>query len=265
MKISVVTPCRNAGPYLAETLASVREAAANAPAVCIEHRVYDACSTDGTLGILRAQSFARWISEPDAGQASAVNRGWREASGDVLCFLCADDLWLPQTARCVAEAFQQNPGIDVVYGDYFFLEGMTGWQRPKTAGPFSAERLLRHNFLSQPATFLRRRVFEKFGPLREDLRFCMDHEYWLRIHRATTWLYVPQPLAIMRLHADAKTSSQLAEAWDEAARMTATYGAGRRFFWKALWMRLAGQYLYRLRRSVYRRIGAARAREGSES
>lgn len=261
MKICVVTPCKNGAAFLEETLSSVRAAAELAPGVEVEHRVHDACSTDGTVDILRRQTFADWVSEPDGGQAAAVNRGWRESTGDVLCFLCADDLWLPETAAKVAEAFGKNPEADVVYGDYFFLEGTTGWLRPKTAGAYSPERFQRHNFLSQPATFLRRRVFEKYGPLREDLNFCMDHEYWLRIHRDTRWLYLPEPLAVMRLHACAKTSAQLAPAWEEAARVAEQYGAGRRFFWKALWMRLAGQHLYRLRRSIYRGIGTLRARK----
>jgi hypothetical protein len=89
----------------------------------------------------------------------------------------------------------------------------------------------------------------------------MDHEFWLRIAGQTSWIYLREPLASLRLHADAKTSAQLAPAWWEAAKMTRRYGLGTRFFWRAWWMQLFGQYAYRLRRKLYRIIGRNRAQK----
>ncbi len=256
MILSVVTPSLNQARYLTACLDSVREAAENLHPPCsLEHRVVDGGSTDKTIDILAAQTFAQWSSRKDSGQSQAVNRGWQDTTGEILCFLCADDLWLPQTASLVLQTFMDNPDADVVYGDYYFLEGETCWMRRRIAGPFSHSRLLQHNFLSQPAVFLRRNVFEEFGGLREDLKYCMDHEFWLRIAGKTRWVYVQEPLAAMRLHADAKTSSQLAAAWWETAEMAKPHGQGSRFFRKALWMSIAGQFLYRVRRKIYRRIG----------
>jgi len=257
LKLSVVTPSKNQAKFLGETLSSVRQAAAKLDrGEEIEHWVMDGASEDGTVALLEGQDFAKWESRPDTGQASAVNQGWSLCSGDVFCFLCADDLWLPETASLVLSAFRSHPDVSVVYGDYYFLEGDSGWHRLRRTGTFSHRRLLRHNFLSQPATFIRREVYEAHGGLREDLRFCMDHEFWLRIHRQVQWLYLKKPLATMRLHAETKTTSQLAQAWWETARMARGYGVGTRFFLKACWMQVAGQYLYRWRRKLYRRIGA---------
>ncbi len=208
-----------------------------------------------TADVLEAQDFARWWSRPDAGQADAVNQGWAEARGEVLSFLCSDDLWEPDTVTWVGEAFAAHPEADVVYGDYFFLEGDSGWKRRKEAGPHTVERLRKHNFLSQPATFIRRRVWEKHGPLDASLRFCMDHEYWLRINETVSWLYLPLPLATMRQHADSKTHAQLARAWWETARMARRYGEGRRFWWAALKMQLGGQLLYAAKRRYFRAKG----------
>ncbi len=252
MKLSVVTPSLNQAPFLGETLESVRLAAARVRGRHeVEHLVRDGGSTDGSTNILSQQTFARWISERDGGQSEAVNRGWSEATGEVLCFLCSDDLWLAETADRVLATFEAEPALDVVYGDAFFLEGDSGWRRLKRSGAFSVERLRAHNFLSQPATFIHRRVYDQFGGLDAGLRYCMDHEYWLRIAGATRWRYLEEPLAVMRLHSDSKTSSQLTKAWWETAEMTRRYGLGTRFWWAALRMQCGGQLYYLLKRRYF--------------
>jgi len=258
MKLSVVTPSLNQAAYLAATLHSVREAAARARGSEVEHLVIDGGSTDDTLRILRDQSFATWVSEPDRGQSHAINKGLAAATGDVLCWLCADDLWEPDTAARVLELFAAQPETDVVYGDYHFLEDDSGWKRRKTAGPFSVDRLLRRNFLSQPAVFWRRGVTKTFGPIDESLHYCMDHEFWLRICRGTRWEYLPVPLATARLHGDAKTFRALAPMWEEAARMGPRHGASRLLRLDALRMRLYGQFVYRAKRRWFRWLGHRR-------
>ena len=255
MLFSLVTPSLNQGPWVGETLRSVREAAAGLP---VEHWVIDGGSTDQTVEILAAQDFARWVSEPDGGQTDAINRGLARCQGDILSYLCADDTLEPDALTRVARAFEANPEADVVYGDGFFLESDSGWKRRKNAGSYSWPRLRAGNFLIQPAVFWRRRVFERFGPFDASLRYCMDHEYWLRIGAETRWVYLAEPLATCRLHADAKTSRALAAAWKEAAAMRARYGLHWKPRLEALWMSVAGQHYYRLKRGIFAKIGRMR-------
>jgi len=255
MRVSIVTPSLNQGAFIAETLASVRQAVLRAEGVDVEHWVMDGGSSDETLDILTAQSEARWISAPDTGQSDAINKGLARCTGDILTYLCADDLVEPEALKLVATAFRENPNVDVVYGDFFFLEGNSGWRRPRVAGPYTPERLQNHNFLCQPATFWRRSVYERHGGFDAYLKYCMDHEYWLRIHKNCRWLYMPLPLATARLHVDAKTSSKITEAWVETARMADRYGLGARFRRRALWMRLCGGKFYRFRRYFYQKLG----------
>jgi glycosyltransferase involved in cell wall biosynthesis len=252
MRFSVVTPSLNQGPWVAETLASVRS---NADGLDVEHWVMDGGSTDQTVAILRDQDFARWVSAPDGGQTDAINQGLARSTGEILGYLCADDLLEPGALAAVREVFARKPDADVVYGDGYFLESDSGWKRRKTSGEFSWERLRRGNFLLQPAVFWRRAVLERFGPLDDRLRFCMDHEYWLRIGAQTRWVRLDRPLATCRLHADAKTSRALAPAWREAAVMQARYGIVWRPRLEAWWMTLAGQHYYRGKRFLFARIG----------
>lgn len=256
MRITVVTPSLNQGAYLSDCLKSVREAAGS---VDVEHWVIDGGSTDETMKILSGQQFARWISEPDEGQADAINKGLQRATGDILCYLCADDTLEPGSLANVVEAFEKNPDTDLVYGDAYFLESDSGWKRLKKAGIFSYDRLTRKgNFLLQPAVFWKRRIYKFFGGFDKTLHYCMDHEFWLRIGGQSVWHYLEEPLATCRLHADAKTSRSLARAWREAVEMQARYDIRVRPRLEALWMQLAGQYYYLAKRKFFARYGKLR-------
>jgi glycosyltransferase involved in cell wall biosynthesis len=253
MHLSIVTPSLNQGRYLRECLTSVRVAADTAPQYQVEHVVIDGGSRDGSLEILRGQNFARWMSEPDGGQTEAINKGLRQCSGEVLTYLCADDLYEPQAIRRVMEAFASDNTIDMVYADYFFLEGDSGRRRRKSAAAFRPDNLPNRNPLGQPAVWWRRRVYEKFGPFDELLHYCMDHEYWLRLGTNVRWHYLPEPLAVSRLHSDAKTSRQLPAMWHETAQMLTRGGWRLRPWWDAFAMAAWGRHYYRLKRFWFAR------------
>ena len=253
MRLSVITPSLNQGRYLRQCLESVRVAAEAAPGYEVEHIVVDGASTDGSPEILRAQSFARWISEPDSGQAEAINKGLRQATGDIMTYLCADDFYEPQAVSRVMEAFNADPSIDVVYADYFFLEGDSGRKRRKSAANFRPDNLRNTNPLGQPAVWWRRRVYEKSGGFDESLHYCMDHEYWLRLGTNVLWHHIPEPLAVSRLHSDAKTSRHLAAMWRETAQMLTRDGWRLKPWWDAFAMAAWGRHYYRLKRLWFAR------------
>lgn len=253
MLVSVVTPSLNQARYLGACLGSVKEAAARAVPHCVEHIIIDGGSNDGSRELLAAESGIRWISEPDSGQSSAINKGLAMARGEILAYLCADDLYEPDAVARVLEVFASDPHCDVVYADYFFLEGDSGRKRRKSAAAFSPGNLASHNPLGQPAVWWRRRVYEKFGGFDESLHFCMDHEYWLRLGTSVCWRYLPEPLASSRLHSDAKTSRRLPAMWTETARMLTRGGWRFKPWWDAFAMAAWGQHYYRLKRLWFSR------------
>lgn len=273
MKFSIVTPSWQQAAFLPECLESVRSQAC--ADVEVEHLVMDGGSVDGTVEILEnAKSEMQkaqcrdftfdYVSGPDRGQTDAINRGMARATGDVLAYLCSDDTYEPDALRRVADCFRANPEADFVYGDFYFLEGDSGWRRRKRAGDYSVERLERVNFLGQPAVFWKRSVWERFGSLDETLRYCMDHEYWLRVRGRTRWVYLPEVLASARLHAGSKTCSQLVAMWEEAARMGERYGVGGRLRRDATRMRRGGQIYYAAKRWFFRNLGRLRVRKGRD-
>jgi len=253
MKLSVITPSLNQARYLGECLDSVRRAAAQATPHEVEHIIVDGGSSDRTLDLLRARNDVRWISEPDSGQSHAINKGLSMASGDILAYLCADDLYEPDAVRAVMDVFAADPNIDVVYGDFYFLEGDSGRKRRKSAASFRPENLHNSNPLGQPAVWWRRRVYEKLGGFDESLHYCMDHEYWLRLGTKVRWHYIPEPLAVSRLHSDAKTSRQLPAMWNETARMLTRDGWRLKPWWNAFAMAAWGRHYYMLKRRWFAR------------
>jgi len=103
-KITIVTPSFNQGNFIDENIQSVLTQ--NYPN--FEHIIIDGGSIDGTVDILKKYSHLKWVSEPDRGQASALNKGFRMATGDVIGWLNSDDSYLPGTFEVVARAFDKS-------------------------------------------------------------------------------------------------------------------------------------------------------------
>jgi len=206
MKVSVVTPSFNQGAFIARTLASV----AGQQGVELEHRVYDGGSSDGTVAILEGAGRAiRWVSERDAGQADAVNRGLREGDGEVIGWLNSDDVYYPGALATVTRFLEAHPEVDVVYGAADHIDATDRVIEPYPVEPWNFERLKERSFICQPAAFFRRRVLDRHGLLDSSLRYCMDYEYWLRLGRnGARFAHIPEKLAGSRLHPDTKTLGQ---------------------------------------------------------
>jgi len=223
----VVTPSLDQAAYLEAAILSVR----NQGYPDVEHVVVDGGSSDGTLAVLERHPGVAWTSEPDGGQAHAVNKGMSRVSGELVGWLNADDLYEPGALFRVAEAFAADPDLDVVYGDCFYLyEDVTPPEvRVVAAREFDLRFLLDEGcYIPQPAAFFRRRALAA-GPLDETLRYVMDYEYWLRLGRAgARFGYVRAPLATFRVTGGSKSGAQLAAFWPEARRVSLAYG-GRRF------------------------------------
>jgi glycosyltransferase involved in cell wall biosynthesis len=203
--VSIVTPSLNQRQFIEAAIESVR--AQDYPR--IEHIVVDGASSDGTLEVLaRYSPPLRWVSEPDAGQGHAINRGFRMASGEILSWLNADDVLRPGAVRAVVDAFRSDAGTMMVYGDGDFVDvGGRDIEPFRFVEPFHLRRLIEvHDYILQPAAFVRRDALEDVGYVDETLNWSMDWDLWIRIGRRFRVRFLPVPLATVRLHPDTKTS-----------------------------------------------------------
>jgi len=205
--ISVVTPSYNQARFLEDTLRSV--VSQEYPRK--EHIVLDGGSTDDSVEIIRryAPHLRYWASEPDRGQAHAINKGLAMAQGDVLAWLNSDDTYLPGALATVGAIFGEHPEVDLVYGDFVYTD-VAGrpMRRRHVFSSISYESLLYHDYLGQPAVFFRRSLYDKVGPLDEALYYCLDWDLFLRMWRVCRPRHVPVVLATYRLDSAAKSNAE---------------------------------------------------------
>ncbi len=231
MRVSIVTPCFNSARFLEATVRSIlaqRETAGGE----VEYIVADGGSTDGSLEILNRyrDRIDRVVSEPDRGPADAINKGLALATGDLLAWLNADDLYAPDAVARVLRRVRERPGRALYFGrcrivDPEGREIRRGITRFKNAFfPFSCRPMIQTiNYVSQPAMFFTRAAFEAAGPLRLDLKAAFDYEFVLRLWRRGGAAVIPgPPVADFRWYPSSISGSnygrQFQEEFEAAAR-----------------------------------------------
>jgi glycosyltransferase involved in cell wall biosynthesis len=230
VSFSIVTPCLNAEATIADTLASVREQDVEG----LEHIVVDGGSTDGTLDLLRAaEGPVMFVSEPDNGLSDAMNKGIAMARNDVIGWLNADDVYLPGALRRVQEAFERRPDALWATGRCLIIDSegneiRRGVTRYKDAllKRWSFPLFLTQNFISSPATFIRREAFDLVGGFEERFRYSMDYDVWLKLGRRSAPIVIDEPLACFRMAEGSLSMTGFERQFAEHAQNARENGAG---------------------------------------
>jgi glycosyltransferase involved in cell wall biosynthesis len=238
--VSIVMPCFQQAPFLAEAVRSVLDQ----KGVAVELLVMDAGSTDGSRELLIRLQLEYGdrlclLFEPDNGQSDAVNRGMALARGRVLGWLNSDDRLRPDALARVANLLDHDhPGW--VYGRAgmindrgepvsSFIARYKNWRCRR----FSRLKLLTENFIPQMATFWNRALWERAGGLDTARHLDMDYDLWLRFSRVVDPVALTFELADFRVHGQAKgsrrTVEQLAAACATARMHAAELGFKGRF------------------------------------
>jgi len=218
--VSVVTPSLDQGRFLEQAIASVLEQ--DYPR--IEHIVVDGGSTDETLEILRAHPHLKWVSEPDAGQAPAINKGFRMAEGTIFGWLNADDFYLPGAISAAVEVLRTTDCAFVHGGWVQVSEDGTVMREVKVV-PFDYHLELEHrNAVCQPGSFFTREAYWAVGGVDESYQFAMDYELWLKLGERFPVGHVDRPQAAYRYHETSKSTAQYAAFGPETLRASRSHG-----------------------------------------
>jgi glycosyltransferase involved in cell wall biosynthesis len=208
IKISVITATWNCAGTVSECLASVA-AQSWSP---VEHVVIDGASRDDTLALLkqRRDQLAVLVSEPDRGIYDALNKGIARATGEVIGFLHADDVFAaPDVLAQVAKAFA-DPSVSAVYGDLQYVResDVTRVVRHWRSGPFSERKLAWGWMPPHPTLYVRREWYERIGGFDTGYRIAADYFSVLRLFSQPGFkaAYLPRVLVKMRLGGESNRS-----------------------------------------------------------
>lgn len=217
--VSITTPSWNQGQFLEETIRSVLDQEGN---FGIDYIVVDGGSTDNSVEVIKKYEALllrgewparcrdirfRWMSESDAGQSDAINKGLRMSSGEILAWLNSDDTYAAGALKKVCDAFAREPGCDVVYGKTYYVDESGARLGHYPTEDFCRERLAVVNFICQPSTFFRRSALDRVGYPDASLRYVMDFDLWIRMADHGRFYYLSDFLSHYRLHGESKTVS----------------------------------------------------------
>jgi glycosyltransferase involved in cell wall biosynthesis len=204
-RISVVIPCYNSARFLERTILSVL----NQSYPSTQLIVIDGGSTDGSIDIIRRyeQHISHWVSEKDSGQSEAINKGLKMASGDLVGFQNADDLYLPGAFSKLAAMACATGKAALFAGNVLRItENGDITSKTKFICP-TRMRLLHEGFLlSSQAVFWRTDLHERLGYFREDLHHGMELEFWVRALEVASAAFTDRPLGCFRIWPGTKTS-----------------------------------------------------------
>jgi len=203
-RVSIVTPSYNQGEFLEETIRSVLlQGYPN-----LEYIIIDGGSQDNSVEIIKKYEpwLAYWVSEPDKGQAHAINKGFKRATGKIVTWLNSDDIYAKMAFKNVLMCFSRN--LDIVYGDCEYVN--ENGRKKRTFTSPSELSLINFVFAEppflQPSVFFKSALLDNIGYLNEDYHYRFDSEYWIRLFMSNCrFFHLQTVLSYYRIHSNSKT------------------------------------------------------------
>lgn len=203
--ITLVTPSYNQARFLARTVESVL--AQQYPT--LEYVIQDGASTDDSVEVIRryARHLTAWRSEPDGGQADAINRGFSGTTGEIMGWLNSDDVLLPGALDHVAQVFAARPDVDVAYGDRLLIDEhdreIGAWVLPAHDDAV----LCVTDYVPQETLFWRRAMWDRAGArIDPNFHYALDWELLLRFREhGARIVHLRRFLGAFRVHDEQKT------------------------------------------------------------
>lgn len=208
MIISIITPNRNGADYIEKTISSILDQQG-----CeFELIVVDGASSDNSMNIIRKfeSKLALTISEPDKGMYDAINKGMNHAQGDILAYLNSDDFYYPGTLEFVSKYFEENPLVDLLYGDLNFVNSNNKVIFKQNYPDFNKSyfQSMYYSMIGQPSSFWRRTLWEKIGSFDSSLKMASDFDFFIRASESAKIVHVQKTLAAFRVHEKSMTQIQ---------------------------------------------------------
>ena len=223
LTFTIAVPIRDHVEFLDTALRSIE-----AQGVDLQVAMLDATADNRAQQIVAAHKVqvGYGYHRTDAGQAAAIQEGWNQTAGDVVAWLNVDDSYFGRALDRVADVFEAQPDVDVVYGHAVHVSADGDFLGYFPAIDPDPRTLTRSCSICQPSCFVRRRAMERVGGLNTALHYTMDWDLWLRLYRAGyRFAFVDAPLSAVRVHPATKTMSRAPDRYREIGSLLAGAGA----------------------------------------
>ena len=212
-RVTIVTPTLNHAPFIEATLDSVL----GQQYPNLEYIVIDGGSSDGTVDILKRYDkyLSYWHSQPDRGQADAINFGFQKSTGAILAWLNSDDYYLPRTIHTAVERLMSADGPALTYGSCILLDERNNTISYSQSRNFDRNQLAFESPLIQPSCFWTRTLWDSTGNLDIASHFTFDWEWFIRAYEHGTFFRLDDYLSVYRFHDDHKSSNSGAKRLEE--------------------------------------------------
>ncbi len=178
--ISIVIPSYNQGKYIEQTIVSILDQSYKN----VEIIIIDGGSKDETVDIIKKydHQISFWVSEPDRGQAHALNKGLEKCNGEIFNWINSDDYLEPEALKTIVNCFESNKKTQVVCGftRCFFDQDNTTSHEYRMGIKKSVAETIAKVEMNQPGSFYKTSIVNEFGGLNESLRYVFDDELWFR-------------------------------------------------------------------------------------
>ena len=264
MLVLIIISSKSPNPILyncIEQLYPFKECIESMIEFCDEVCIVDGGSTDGSVDIIKkyTDQIAYWVSEPDRGQAHAINKGLRKATGDWLCWQNSDDIFLLGAFADLVKTISSNPKANFIIGNIILIDENDNQLRDlRFVKPNYEGMIAEGMLLANQAAFWRRDVQETIGFIDESYIYSFDYDWFLRIAMACHGLHVNRIWGALRLHNATKTANKRIFFEEENIRILTgrEIHAWKRYFFqirRLCQLLRRGDFAYVLR-GIHRRI-----------
>ena len=205
LTVTVLITTYNYGRFIEQAIDSVFSQ--DYPLEKIQIVVVDDGSTDDTSQrIKKYDSRVEYFFKENGGQASALNFGLAKARGEIIALLDADDMFIPSKVICIAEAFQKNPAVGMVYHQMVEWDVHSNERRalttPLISGDLRASPQQYLTYFVQPASCVsfRRSVLNPLLPIPNTIRMLADAYWVILVPLLSPILALPESLTVYRIH-----------------------------------------------------------------
>lgn len=225
-KISIVTTSFNHAAFLEDTILSIHNQ--NYPN--IEHIIIDGGSKDNTVEIIEKYNdkIAYWVSEPDKGHADALYKGLNKATGEIINWICSDDLLLPNSLFFMAEYFEKHKNVDWVAGNGLIIDKHKKILEKYYAVKMSKPLMLTFEFSTiQPSIFYRHEFLKKVGGVKQHMNLSPDFDLFVRCSLQQTSGLINKFIGVSTIHNDAQSVRMNEKIREINDALKMSYGADK--------------------------------------